>query len=94
MFILNNILWQVERRKIKFTAFKYSIFIGMLCWGLFCATIMTLFLNNPFNLRVAIINYSLFLIFGFLWGIITYTLTKYFENKKKQKEMEKIKINN
>jgi amino acid transporter len=85
IFILDNILWQIERKKIKFTILKYSIFMGMLGWGTFCATIITLFLNNPFDLRVAIINYLLFLIGGFLWGIITYILTKYFEKKKKQK---------
>ena len=86
MFILYNITWQIEKKKIKFTLLKFSLFAGMLGWGIFFATITTLAFNNPFDLKFAIINYSISLTGGFLWGILTFKLTKYFEKKKQQKE--------
>jgi len=85
MFILYNVTWQIEKKKIKFTLLKFSIFAGMLGWGIFFATIMTLLLNNPFDLLTVIITYSISLPGGFLWGILTYKLTKYFGNKKQLK---------
>jgi len=90
MFILYNITWQIEKKKIKFSLLKFSIFAGMLGWGIFFATIMTLLLNIPFDLKVALINYSMSLAGGFLWGVLTFKLTKYFGNKKQQKS-EKVK---
>jgi amino acid transporter len=93
VFIFDFITWNIKKKKVKFTLIKYSVFITMLCWGITCATLMTLLLNNPFSLRVAIINYLLFLSGGFLSGIIIYKITKYFEKKKQQKiDMENNKI--
>jgi hypothetical protein len=85
MFILHNITWQINKKKIKFTLLKFSIFAGVLGWGIFFATFMTLVLNNPFDLRFAIITYSISLVCGFLWGVLTFKLTEYFRNKKQQK---------
>jgi len=85
MFILYNITWLINKKKIKFTLLTFSIFVGMLGWGIFFATFMTLVLNNPFDLSTAIITYSISLPCGFLWGILTFKLTGYFRNKKLQK---------
>jgi len=93
MLILTNITWQIKKRKIKFSLLKYSLFAGILGWGIFFATIMTLVLNIPFDPLTAIITYSTSLVGGFLWGLITFKLTKYFENKRNQKsEMVKNKV--
>jgi hypothetical protein len=90
MFILYNITWYINKKKIKFTMLKFSIFAGMLGWGLFFATFMTLVMNNPFDPLTAIITYSISLPGGFLWGVLTFKLTKYFENKKQPRsEMAK-----
>jgi hypothetical protein len=45
------------------------------------ATLINLLTNNPFKLYSAIISYIVFMTGGFLWGIITYTITKKIENK-------------
>jgi hypothetical protein len=85
MLILHNITWYINKKKINFTLLKFSIFAGMLGWGIFFATFMTLVLNNPFDLFMAIITYSISLPGGFLWGVLTFKLTKYVENKKQLK---------
>jgi len=85
MLILYNITWQIKKKEIKFTLLKFSIFAGILGWGIFFATLMTLLLNNPFDLLTAIITYSISLACGFLWGVLTFKLTNYFGNKKLQK---------
>jgi hypothetical protein len=47
-------------------------------------------MNNPFDPLIAIITYSISLPGGFLWGVLTFKLTKYFENKKQPRsEMAK-----
>ena len=92
MFILDTILWQIKRKEIKFTLIKFTIFMGVLGWGVFFAIIMTLILNNPFEIKMAIRTFVLSLVGGFLWGILTYTLTKItmkiIVKKKKQKDKE------
>jgi pilus assembly protein TadC len=80
-----NISCIIKMKNIKFTKIKYALIIGLLFWGISTATIMNLFDNNPFELHIAIIIYVVFMLGGFAWGIITYSLTKKLENKKKNK---------
>jgi drug/metabolite transporter (DMT)-like permease len=84
-FIIINILWLIKRRKIKFGKIKYSIIIGILCWGIPTATLMSLFINTPAKLDSVIIYYLVFMVFGFVWGIITYSITKKLEKKTKNR---------
>ena len=91
LFIFTNILWLIKMKGIKFNRIKYSIFIGMFCWGITTATLMNITINNPFELFNAAIMYIIFMPCGFIWGIVTYSITKKLEGKKRWNIMEKIK---
>jgi amino acid transporter len=80
--IIINLSWLIKKKNIKFWKIKYSIIIGIFCWGITTATLMNLFINNPFKLYYAIISYVLFMMGGFLWGITTYSVNKKLEKKK------------
>ncbi|GHU86750.1 hypothetical protein FACS189476_00570 [Spirochaetia bacterium] len=86
VYILNciiiNLSRLIKRKNIKFGKIKYSIIIGIFYWGIATATLMNLFVNNPFKLYYAIISYIAFMLGGFLWGITTYSINKKLENKR------------
>jgi hypothetical protein len=79
------ILWLIKRKNINFGKIKFSIIIGVFCWGVFVATIMNLFINNPFKLYYAIINYVVYMVGGFIWGIVVYSLTKKIIKRKEER---------
>ncbi|MDR2194146.1 MAG: hypothetical protein LBP19_06740 [Treponema sp.] len=84
LVFLQIVLWLIKRKNIKFDGIKYSIIAGIFCWGIFMATAINLFINNPFKLFYAIISYIIFMAGGFIWGIITYSLTKNYEKKREK----------
>jgi hypothetical protein len=85
----------VDKHSLKNIIIKFSIYYGILCWGITTATIMNLFFNIPFKIYDAILNYILFMAGGFIWGIVTcsvvylvaYLVAKKIEKKNKSKNI-------
>lgn len=83
VFIFINILWLIKIKNIKFSMMNFSMFIGMFCWGIIMGTLMNIIINNPFELHNMVVNYIVFMLGGFIWGIATYLITNKIEKKKR-----------
>lgn len=69
--------WQLLRKKGRY---HFIIFRGVLFWGLFTAIFMSVFqyfiLPDQLQTHNIVINFILFPIAGFVWGLLTWNWTE------------------